>query len=110
VPAPAPLVLPAPEDSELAPPPAASLLDEPAEAAVDEVLVDVEEVRTPAAFSALVSVGGVISGVVLGTASATLLPPHPLTATAQSNAAEAASAARAVHALERGRCRMGDTS
>ena len=73
--------------------------------------MDVVDVTTPAAFSALVFVGGMISGVVFGTASATLLPPHPETLTPQSIAAEAASAARAAHALlDRGRWMMEATS
>ena len=95
---------PALEDSEPASLLLASLLEDPVDAAPDEVLVDVVDVMTPAAFSALVSVGGMISGVVFGTASATLLPPHPETLRAQSTAAEAPSAARAVQALlDRGR-------
>ena len=105
-----PAPVPALEDSELASLPAASLLEDPEEAPAAEALVDVVEVRTPAAFSALVFVGGVISGVVLGTASATLLPPHPLTLTPQSTAAEAASAARAAQGLDGGRWRIKATS
>jgi hypothetical protein len=42
--------------------------------AVEVLEVDVEVVCT-AAFSALVSVGGVMSGVLFGTVSLTLLPP-----------------------------------
>ena len=59
-------------------------------------VVEVEVVCT-AAFSALVSVGGVISGALLGTASETLLLPHAPRLTA-SSAAQAASAIRAVKA------------
>ena len=56
-------------------------------------VVDVEVVCA-AAFSALVSAGGVMSGVFLGTDSETLLPPHapsvrPLISTAQAVAASA---------------------
>jgi hypothetical protein len=102
---------PAFADSELASLLLASLPEDPLEAAPVDVLVDVVEVMTPAAFSALVSVGGMISGVVLGTASATLLPPHPETPTPHSIAAEAASAARAAQAPpDRGRWMMEATS
>ncbi len=52
------------------------------------------EVLCAAAASALVFVGGVISGVLLGTASETLAPPHALNATPHSSAAHAASSAR----------------
>ena len=93
----APVPLPALDDSEPAAPLLVSLLGDPEEAVPAEVLVAVVDVRTPAAFSALVFVGGVISGVLFGTASATLLPPQPLTARPQSTAAEAATAARAAH-------------
>jgi hypothetical protein len=93
----APVPLPALDDSEPAAPLLVSLLGDPEEAVPAEVLVAVVDVRTPAAFSALVFVGGVISGVLFGTASATLLPPQPLTARPQSAAAEAATAARAAH-------------
>ncbi len=57
------------------------------------------EVVCAAATSALVSVGGVISGVLLGTASETLLPPHALNAGPQSSAAQAASVARRLTAV-----------
>jgi hypothetical protein len=56
-------------------------------------VVDVEVVCAEAA-SALVFVGGVISGVLLGTASETLLPPQALTVSPHSSAAHAASATR----------------
>jgi hypothetical protein len=56
-------------------------------------LVPVELVCAAAA-SALVSVGGVSSGVLLGTASETLVPPQALNANPQSSAAHAASAKR----------------
>jgi len=58
-------------------------------------VVPVVEVVCAAAFSAVVSVGGVISGVVFGTASDTLVPPHAPSATAQASAAPVASRARA---------------
>jgi len=61
------------------------------------VVVPVEVVCTAAA-SALVSVGGVSSGVLLGTASDTLVPPQALNAKPQSSAAHTASAARALTA------------
>lgn len=55
-----------------------------------EVLV---EVVAAAAFSAEVSVGGVISGVLLGIASATLPePPQALSVTVPANSASATSA------------------
>lgn len=52
------------------------------------------EVVCAAAASALVSVGGVSSGVLFGTASETLVPPQALNANPQSSAAHAASARR----------------
>ncbi|MCW3018005.1 MAG: hypothetical protein JWN10_313 [Solirubrobacterales bacterium] len=60
-------------------------------------VVPVEVVCT-AAVSALVSVGGVSSGVLFGTASETLVPPQALNAKPQSSAAHAASATRALTA------------
>jgi hypothetical protein len=63
------------------------------------VVVVAVEVVCAAAASAVVFVGGVISGVLLGTASETLLPPHPPIATAHSNAAHAVSARRALTAV-----------
>jgi hypothetical protein len=63
------------------------------------VVVVAVELVCAAAASAVVFVGGVISGVLLGTASETLLPPHPPIATAHSNAAHAASARRALTAV-----------
>jgi hypothetical protein len=58
-------------------------------------VVEVEVVCTTA-FSALVSVGGVISGVLLGIASLTLLPPpHAPSPTEHSSTMLAAIAARA---------------
>jgi hypothetical protein len=56
------------------------------------VLVDVVDVFCAAAASALVFVGGVISGVLFGTVSDTVLPPHAPSASVHSNAAHAASA------------------
>ena len=56
------------------------------------------EVVWAAAASALVSVGGVSSGVLLGTVSETLVPPQALNAKPQSSAAHAASATRALTA------------
>jgi hypothetical protein len=58
-------------------------------------VVDVDVVCTAAA-SALVFVGGVISGVLFGTASETLLLPQALTVSPHSSAAQAASASRAL--------------
>jgi hypothetical protein len=64
--------------------------------AVDFVVVEVDvELVCADAASAVVFVGGVISGVLLGTASETLLPPHALSATPQSSTVNAASATRA---------------
>ena len=58
-------------------------------------VVDVEVVWT-AAFSAAVSLGGVMSGVLLGTASEALLPPpHAASVVAARSVTESASAARA---------------
>jgi hypothetical protein len=86
----APLSLPPLDDaSSLA---LASSLEEPVpslDLAVDVVAV---EVVCTAAFSALVSVGGVMSGVLFGTASLTLLPPpQAASPTAHSNKMPAAS-------------------
>jgi hypothetical protein len=66
-------------------------------------VVDVEvEVVCTDAFSALVSVGGVMSGVLFGTASEALLPPpHALKVTPQRSVAVAASAARPIEDRER---------
>jgi hypothetical protein len=90
----APLSLPPLDDaSSLA---ADSSLDAPEEPSLDLAVevVEVEVVCTDA-FSALVSVGGVISGVLFGTASLTL-PPPPQAArpTGQSSRRPAASTAR----------------
>ena len=65
------------------------------------VLVDVVavEVVCAAAASALVSVGGAMSGVLLGIASETLLPPQAPSVSPQSSTAHAASAARAFTAV-----------
>jgi hypothetical protein len=56
-------------------------------------VVDVEVVEA-AAFSALVSAGGVMSGVLFGAASETLLPPHDASARAHRIAVPAASGSR----------------
>jgi hypothetical protein len=58
------------------------------------VVVAAVEVFCEAAASALVFVGGEISGVLFGTASETLVPPHALTVRPHSSAAQAASATR----------------
>ena len=74
----------------------------PVEVELSLVFVFVEvvavDVVCTAAASALVSVGGVSSGVLLGTASDTLVPPQALTAEPQSKAAHAASATRVLTA------------
>jgi hypothetical protein len=71
---------------------AASSLEEPDEEAslegvlvvlLEVAVVDVEVVCAAAA-SALVLVGGVMSGVLFGTVSDTLLPPHAATTTPTS--------------------------
>jgi hypothetical protein len=71
----------------------ASSLDAPVEPSLDLAVEVVEvEVVCTAAFSALVSVGGEISGVLFGTASLTLLPPpQAASPTAHSNKMPAAS-------------------
>jgi len=64
-------------------------------AAVELVLlafVEVVAVCFAAACSALVSLGGVISGVLLGSVSDTLLPPHAPTPTLATSAMQIASA------------------
>jgi hypothetical protein len=73
-----------------------SPLEEDVSLGVLVVLVDVVEVEVfcAAAASALVFVGGVMSGVFLGTASETLLPPHAPSVSPHSSAAHAASMAR----------------
>jgi hypothetical protein len=58
------------------------------------VVVVEEDAAFAAAASALVSVGGVISGVLLGTASETLAPPHALNVSPHRTIAHAASARR----------------
>jgi len=76
---------------------ALSLLEEPADELSPEVVVvlvavvDVDDVWA-AAFSALVSVGGVMFGVLLGTVSEMLLPPHPPRQTPPSSTRHAARA------------------
>ena len=60
-----------------------------------EVVV-VEEVVCTAAASALVFVGGVMSGVLFGMVSETLALPHAASTNPHSNAASAASAARPI--------------
>jgi hypothetical protein len=74
----------------------ASLLVEELSEALLVVLVDVVavDVFCAAAASALVSVGGVISGVLFGTASETLAPPQALNVRPHSSGAHAASATR----------------
>jgi len=62
------------------------------------VAVVAVDVVCAAAASALVLVGGVISGVLFGTASETLLPPQALRASPHSNVAHAASATRVLTA------------
>jgi len=71
----APLSLPPLDDDSS--PPLDSSLDAVEEVPSLDLAVEVLEVEVvcTAAFSALVSVGGVISGVLFGTASLTLLPP-----------------------------------
>ncbi len=88
------------EDDSLLPPlPAASPLeDEPSPLVLLALvvladLVEVEVVCTAA--SALVLVGGVMSGVLFGTASETLLPPHAPSVSPHTTAAHAATATRA---------------
>ena len=89
--------LPAPEDSlEASEPPEASdseLEDDSPEDSEDvEVFLVVEVLdEVPAAFSALVSFGGVISGVFLGVVSETFVPPQAASASAASSAPAAAS-------------------
>jgi hypothetical protein len=56
-------------------------------------VVDVDPALAAAA-SALVFVGGVISGVLFGTASETLVPPHALNVNPHSRIAHPASATR----------------
>jgi hypothetical protein len=78
--------------------PVPSLLDElasPVLDVVDVVGVVVVEVVSVASFSAAVLFGGVMSGVLLGVASDTLVPPQELSPSADSaSAAHAASAVR----------------
>jgi hypothetical protein len=91
-----------PDELSLDSPPSSVLEDDPVPvgpvvpAAV--AVVDVEVVSV-ASFSAELSLGGVISGVLLGVASDTLVPPHALTPS------EATSIkALAASAIRRGRC------
>ncbi len=96
------------EDSpvELSPSEEDSPEDELSPEELVEVLVDVVDVAVvcTAAFSALVSDGGVISGVLLGTASETLLEPHAPSETPARSATHALSAKRALTA---GPCAFG---
>jgi len=80
---------------------AASPLEEELSLGVLVVLVDVVEVDVvcTAAASALVFVGGVISGVFFGTASETLLLPQALSVSPHSSAADAASTTRVLTAV-----------
>ena len=61
-------------------PPSADELDEELSPVLVEVAVEVVDVEVVsiASFSAEVSLGGVMSGVLLGVTSETLLPPHEL--------------------------------
>jgi hypothetical protein len=99
----APAVLGALALEEVSPPSlaGASALEEEPSLVLLVVLVDVVEVEVvcTAAASALVFVGGVISGVLFGTASETLLPPQALSVSPHSSAAHAASATRALTAV-----------
>ena len=63
---------------------------EPAVVEVDFLVVEVLDACFEAARSALVSFGGVISGVLFGSVSDTLLPPHALTPTPASSASDIA--------------------
>ena len=91
------------EDSlEASEPPASDseLEDSPLDSEEEEVevfLVVVDDV-VPAAFSALVSFGGVISGVFLGAVSETLVPPQAARASAASSAPPVASHRRVLTA------------
>jgi hypothetical protein len=88
------------EDSELPPVPSEEGSSEPPlpsedsslEPVVVVLLVVVVEVVCTAAFSALVLLGGVISGVLLGTASVTLLPPQAASVNPHKIARQPASA------------------
>ncbi len=87
-----------------------SLFDEEPSLALLVVFVAVVEVDVvcTAAASALVLVGGVTSGVLLGTASDTLAPPQALNASPHSSVAHAASAARLLTTVPCA-CRMWDS-
>ena len=78
-----------PEDSEVAE------LEDPVELLPVELEV---ELALAAACSALVSFGGVISGVLFGTGSETLVPPQALRPAAASSASTSASVRRALTA------------
>jgi hypothetical protein len=97
--APVPLA-PLDEGSSLALASSLAALGEPSlDLAVDVVEVVEVEVVCTAAASALVLVGGVMSGVLFGAASLTLLPPpQALSPTPHSSTRLAATAARAVTA------------
>lgn len=98
------------EPVELAPPVplSASPVEEVLEPLCEELALDflvLEDAAFAAACSALVLLGGVISGVLLGVGSDTLLEPQALT----PSAANAASASRPERALTAGPC-AGRTS
>lgn len=108
------------EELSLDSPPSSVLEDDPVPLVpvvpVAVVAVVEVEVVSVASFSAEVSLGGVISGVLLGVASDTLVPPHAVTPSeARSIRALAASAVRRERCLARftrradpsGECRLG---
>lgn len=88
-----------PDDPELSldSPLPSPLLDddpEPLDPVVPVAAVVEVDVVSVASFSAEVSFGGVISGVLLGVASDTLVPPHELTPTPASSIRALAASAR----------------
>lgn len=98
---PPPLLL---DSDEPSPVPSAEEDDASDAALVFVALVFVVEVVDAEAFSALVSLGGVMSGVLLGITSELLeLPPQAPSATPAASTAVAASAARAFNGIPRAR-------
>lgn len=109
-----------PDELSLDSPPPSALEDDPVPLVpvvpvAAFAVVDVEVVSV-ASFSAEESLGGVISGVLLGVASDTLVPPHAVTPSdARSIRALAASATRRERCVARftrradpsGECRLG---
>jgi hypothetical protein len=99
-----PALSPLEDPAPVSPLPASPLEDSGEEPSLEVPLgvvdvVEVEVVRA-AAFSADVSVGGVMSGVLLGIASEVLAPPHPPMPTPSKSTTDAARVARGIEGTQ----------